>query len=111
MKHSVFTVLAAVTALTIATAARADGPVRHRQKDQAARIHQGVESGTLTKGETTALKHEQHDINQDRRQALADGKMTKPEARHLTHEQNRASHHIHRLKHNNKTAAPNVAQQ
>lgn len=111
MMNPVFTVLAAVTTLTIATAAHADGPIRHRQKDQAARIHQGVQSGTLTTREATALKHEQSGINQDRHQALADGKMTKPEARHITHEQNQAGRHIHRLKHNQKTAAPKATQQ
>jgi hypothetical protein len=104
MKRILFVVLACTVIVSGATAAHAVGPIRHRQQDQAARIHHGVQSGALTPGEASALRHEQRHINRDRRQALADGTLSRPEARHLTHKQNQASRHIHRLTHNPETA-------
>ncbi|OFV89252.1 MAG: hypothetical protein A3J75_08645 [Acidobacteria bacterium RBG_16_68_9] len=82
-----------------ATAAQA-GPVPQRQKNQAARIHQGVEAGSLTRGEAKALRHEQRHINRFRRDALSDGHMDRKEMRILTNAQGKANRHIHRLKHN-----------
>lgn len=96
-------VLAATLCLFSATIAEAAGPVRHRQKKQAARIHQGVKSGSLTPGEAHALRGEQRAINQERRSALADGKMSPGEAKHLRKAQQKASRHISRATHNQKT--------
>jgi hypothetical protein len=77
--------------------------IAKRQVHQQARIHQGVKSGELTKGETVRLEKEQAKIQADKKEAKADGKVTPKERRHIKKEQNKASRDIKRLKHNERT--------
>ena len=96
----------AALALSFAAATFAEaGPLRHRHNRQKARITQGVESGSLTQGEKKVLQAEQATVRARRRAALADdGRIGPKEARNITRAQNRASRHIHRAKHNDRTA-------
>ena len=77
--------------------------VRERQKNQKARIRQGVKSGELTKGEAAKLRGEQKTIQGEKQMAKADGKVTPAERAKLRHDQNKASKDIYRLKHNDRT--------
>lgn len=77
--------------------------VTKRQVQQQARIHQGVKSGELTKGETLRLEKEQAKIQADKKEAKSDGQITPQERRHIKKEQNKASRHIKRLKNNERT--------
>ncbi len=68
--------------------------ITERQKDQQARIRQGVRSGQLTKGETKQLEKEQAKIQQNKVAAKADGNVSAQERAKLTREQNKASRDI-----------------
>ena len=76
--------------------------VDQREKNQQARIHQGVQSGELTRGEMRRLEAKEGRIKADEMNAKADGKVTPAERRHIRREQNRESRRIYRLKHNNR---------
>ena len=73
--------------------------VDNRQERQSDRITQGVESGQLTVREQARLEQQQRHINRLERRTEADGKVTAKEAVRMEHAQDRASHQIHRQKH------------
>lgn len=104
MKKPIYLTLAtglALGTLVLAGIAEAGGPLRHRQHKQRARVHQGVQNGSVTRVERKVLKHEQRHINQMRNRALAnDGKIGPKEGKRIWGAQNRASRHIYRAKHN-----------
>ncbi len=77
--------------------------INQRQRNQQARIGQGVKSGQLTAGETRQLERQQARIQQTKQKDKADGNMTPQERAELTRMQNRASRDIYRDKHNNRT--------
>lgn len=79
--------------------------INERQKNQRARIRQGVRSGELTKGEARNLRQEQKTIQAEKKMAKADGKVTPAERAQIRKDQNKASRDIYRKKHNNRTAA------
>ncbi len=74
--------------------------INQRQRNQQARIGQGVKSGQLTAGETRQLERQQARIQRTKRRDKADGNMTPQERAQLTRMQNRASRDIYRDKHN-----------
>lgn len=76
------------------------GDHQAHQYRQYKRIHQGVHSGALTRGEAHTLLREQRHIRQAQKRAWADGHLTRPERVHLDRMQERAGHHIYGLKHN-----------
>jgi hypothetical protein len=78
------------------------GRVGNRQFNQQKRIHQGIKSGELTRGEIRQLKKEQIRIQRHKHKAWSDGKLTPRERVMLKREQDRASRHIYRLKHNDR---------
>jgi len=96
--------VAVLTAAVMLSGTAHAGEIHQRQKLQHARIHQGVESGALTRNEAKTLRGEQRAIGRDRRAALADGSVNPAERRQLTQEQNQASRDIYGLKHNERTA-------
>jgi hypothetical protein len=73
-----------------------------REKNQKARIKQGVKSGELTRRETRRLATEQLKIRRDEAKVKSDGKVTPRERAKLQRELNRSSRDISRLKHNNR---------
>ncbi|MCC6350381.1 MAG: hypothetical protein IT347_12410 [Candidatus Eisenbacteria bacterium] len=88
---------------TIASAGTATPRVDRREARQTARIHQGVRSGELTRGEARSLRAGQRHVHRIERRAKADGNVSARERAHLNRAQNRQSRHIHRLKHNGRT--------
>ncbi len=79
--------------------------INERQKNEAARINQGVASGELTKKETVQLRTEQKAIRAEKRAFKADGKLTAAERAQIKRDQAAASRHIYNKKHNAKKAA------
>ena len=77
--------------------------INQRQRNQQARIGQGVQSGQLTGHETRQLERQQARIQATKRKDKADGNMTPQERAQLTRMQNRASRDIYRDKHNGRT--------
>jgi len=104
MTRGITAVFAAGAVLMLSAGVAHAGPIRYREGNQAARIHQGVRSGSLTPGEAHALRREQRSINHARRHVLADGHVTVREAVALDRAQDRANRHIYRLKHNGRVA-------
>lgn len=76
--------------------------INKTQRNQQARIHQGIKSGGLTKGEVRKLENEQRNIQQDKIVAKSDGKVTAGERYHIKKEQAKAGKDIYRLKRNNR---------
>ncbi len=91
--------IAATSLLLINPAAAAERPGT-RQIHQQKRIHQGVESGEITRKEYRNLQREQAAIQRSKRQAWSDGQLTRKERVRLEHQQNKSSRHIYRAKHN-----------
>ena len=73
--------------------------VNHRQHEQPARIHQGVKSGELTKGEVQSLRGEERAIRQEERDFKSDGKLTPEERAKLQTDLNKTSKDIYNEKH------------
>lgn len=71
-----------------------------RQHNQYQRIHQGVRSGELTRGEAHRLYAQQQGIDRYQRQAMADGHLSRDERWQLRRMQVRASDRIHNYKNN-----------
>ena len=78
------------------------GRVGERQSRQGERIHQGLRSGELTRGETRVLAHEQRRIQRFKAHAWSDGRLSPRERGVLQRHQNSASRHIYRFKHNGR---------
>lgn len=77
------------------------GEVGASQVRQRARIHHGVENGTLLPREARRLAIEQNRIKRTKQKLVEnDGKLGPAERAHLARKQNRASRHIFRAKHN-----------
>ena len=74
-----------------------------RQINQQERIHQGVKSDELTKGETIRLEKQQKKIQKDKVKAKSDGVVTVKERAKIKAEQKHASRTIYRKKHNART--------
>ena len=75
----------------------------NRGEGQRNRIHQGVRSGELTRGEAHRLNREQRHFRNSKQRAKADGKITKGERSHFRQEHRKADKDIYRLKHNDRT--------
>ncbi len=85
---------------TLITAQTATPQISQTQKKQQLRIHQGVKSGELTRGEARKLEYQQKAIQHDKHIAKLDGVVTPFERKHIRNEQNKASKIIYRKKHN-----------
>ena len=79
--------------------------VDDRERNQQEQIGQGVESGSLTAGETAHLEKQEAGINKEVRQDRQSngGRMTAKEHRQVNRQQNRESARIYKDKHNGKT--------
>jgi hypothetical protein len=93
-----------LVALGVATAARAEGPIRQRKENQQQRIAQGVRSGQLTAGEAARLERREAALNhEERAMRAADGGRLTPGDRAVIHrQQDRLSGNIYRFKHNGR---------
>jgi len=107
MKTSVIIAGSLVLALTTTFAAGVrDRGVNARQREQQARIQQGVRSGELTKSETQDLRKEEKDVRTEERQFKADGKLTAEERQKLHTDLNKTSRDIYTDKHNADVQKP-----
>ena len=96
MKKSMLIVLALVaTAPAFAGTPRLNA----REHHQMARIHQGVQSGELTRPEARHLRMGEARLNYNEARAKADGVVTPAERARLHNEANRESARIYRQKH------------
>lgn len=91
-----------LTMLFFAGMTNVNAQAKVHQKVQRHRIHQGVKSGEVTKGEQKVLNHRERETKQDIKLAKADGKVTKPERKIIAHEQKKNSKMIYKAKHNNR---------
>lgn len=84
----------------VATSQTRTPGIDQRERNQQARIREGVRTGQLTRGETRRLAAEQRRIKAHEAMTKADGRVTSAERRHLKRELRRSNRHIHHLKHN-----------
>ena len=102
MKKNLFSVLTAFALLSAsysASAQTATPGINARQRNEQARIRQGVRSGELTRAEAARLRAREADIRQDKRAAKADGVVTRDERHEIRKDENQASRAIYRQKH------------
>ena len=102
MKKTLFSAFAALALLTInfaASAQTATPGITARQRNEQARIRQGVRSGELTRAEAARLKGREADIRQDKRAAKADGVVTRDERQDIRKDERQTSRAIYRQKH------------
>jgi len=78
--------------------------IQQRKHNQQARIHQGVKSGELTRGEAKHLEKQEHALNKEEREMRKEngGKLTAADRAKLNRQQNHLSKEIHKDKHNAK---------
>jgi hypothetical protein len=74
-----------------------------REANQHARIHQGVESGSLTKPEARRLREGEARLKYNEAKAKADGTVTPAERAKLQREADHESERIYRQKHDAQT--------
>ena len=99
-KSMLFAVLAILgTAPVLAGTPR----LNQREANQHARIHQGVESGSLTRPEARRLRAGEARLNYNEARAKADGVVTPAERAQLHREADRESDRIYRQKHDAQT--------
>ncbi|WP_210520475.1 hypothetical protein [Hymenobacter terricola] len=110
MKKSLFSLIAALALLTVshtASAQTATPGINARERNERARIHQGVASGELTRPEAARLKGREAEIRQDKRAAKADGVVTRDERHDIRKDESQASRAIYRQKHDGQ-ARPRI---
>ena len=89
--------------ISIAEAASRNQRIKRTQVRQAKRIRNGVQNGTLTRGETRQLVRQQRRVNRTRRRAVSDdGRIDNKELAKIRARQARASGNIYRKKHNRR---------
>ncbi len=104
MSHPKIMIMSAVLLVALAGIANAGTPVANRrQVHQRARIHQGVVSGQLTRGERVRLNAGQRHIRRAKWRMKSDGRFTARERVRLRHMQNHQGRAIWRMKHNART--------
>ncbi len=105
MKRIVISVMTGALVLGGLSSVLAQNEVNDRQRNQQERIGQGVESGSLTPGETAHLEKQEsaihHEVKTDRK--ANGGTLTAQERRQVNRQQNRESRRIYKDKHNGKT--------
>jgi hypothetical protein len=95
--------LAAAFGCLVLGAVDAQAGANGRERLQRVRIEQGVGDGSLTRGEARRLGREQVRIERaERRFRADDGHLGPRERAQLDRRLDRASHHIHRARHNER---------
>lgn len=93
----------AMLTATVASAHPVTPRVDRREARQGARIHHGVRTGQLTRGEVRRLRAGQVRVHRMERRAKADGFVGARERAQLNRAQNRQNRRIYRLKHNGRS--------
>ncbi|MBF9219875.1 hypothetical protein [Hymenobacter ruricola] len=102
MKKALFSLATALGLLAVshtASAQTATPNLNERQRNQRARIHNGVANGDLTRAEADRLKAREAAIKEQKQTAKADGVVTRDERQDIRHDENKASRAIHRQRH------------
>jgi len=99
MKSKLLFATAIIFALGISTA---EAQIRKTNRNQNARIKQGVKSGELTKAETRNILNDKKEIRQDVKEAKSDDVVTPGEKKEIRQDQRQVSRKIVRKKHNNR---------
>lgn len=102
---SLLAAAALVLPLALATPAHAQERtpgLNHRQRNQQARIRQGVKSGELTRSEARHLEAREGRLQANKLVDKAKGPLTRKERAQLQRQANRDSRAIYRDKHNNR---------
>lgn len=100
------TALILATTMLFSAAALADAPSKRadaRQHNQAHRVSNGIQNGSLTRREAAVLTSQQAHIHRAERRFESDGTLTYGERARLEVRQNRASRNIYRKKHNQRS--------
>lgn len=99
------TLLAGLASMASTAALAQSGTPRldQRQTNQAQRIEQGKESGSLTRREARRLEAGQARVGRMERRAKADGEVTKRERARIQHAQNVQSRRIAKQKHDRQS--------
>ena len=100
LRVTLLTLTLATVFATIASAQAVTPRIDRREVRQHARIHQGVRSGELTRGEAMRLRAGQRHVRRMEARAKCDGVVTPRERARITHAQNHESRRIYRYKHN-----------
>ena len=105
MKRIVMSMMMGALLLGGVSSVLAQNEVNDRERNQQKRIGQGLESGSLTAGETAHLEKQESGINKEVRQdrKANGGSLTAKEHRQVNRQQNRESARIYKDKHNGKT--------
>ena len=99
MKKTLFSALCLFVISYSAAAQTATPGITARQRNEQARIRQGVRSGELNRAEAARLKGREADIRQDKRAAKADGVVTRDERQDIRKDERQTSRAIYRQKH------------
>ncbi len=102
MRKGMSIIMVAVFSFVCVSSAMA-GRIKNRQVCQQKRIHQGVHSGELTRREVKSLEKEQRHVRQTKKKVWADGELSPRERVRVERQQDKASSHIYKLKHNDRT--------
>lgn len=97
-----FLFCAAVTTLlasNLLTVAAQTPVINARQRNERARIRQGVRSGELNRSEAARMRGREAGITAEKRAARADGVVTRNERQDIRRTENSASRAIYRQKH------------
>ena len=101
MKRITLMVVLVAAMTSVAGVALAHTPrIDAREARQHARIHAGVRSGSLTRGEAVRLRAGQRHVHRMEWRAKADGRLTARERFRIARAQNHQSRRIYRFKHN-----------
>lgn len=102
MKKNLFSVLAALALLSIsysASAQTATPGINARQRNERARIRQGVASGELNRAEAARMRGREAEIRHEKQAAKSDGVVTRDERQDIRKDERQASRAIYRQKH------------
>jgi len=101
MKRITLMVVLVAAMTSVAGVALAHTPrIDRREARQQVRIHAGVRSGSLTRGEAVRLRAGQRHVHRMEWRAKADGRLTARERFRIARAQNHQSRRIYRFKHN-----------
>lgn len=102
MKNLLFAL--ALTLAAVAAHAQTGTPVINaQQRNQRARIRQGVASGELNRREAARMRGREAAITTEKRTAKADGVVTRDERQDIRHDEHKTSRAIYRQKHDGQT--------
>lgn len=102
MKNFLFCAAAALLACQTLAASAQTPALNATQRNERARIRQGVRSGELTRPEAARMRGREAGITAEKRAARADGIVTRGERRDIRHDEKSTSRAIYHQKHDSQ---------